>query len=123
MSELMCLRKKNTFNEKVENNLCFDGERYYVKLPFTKLFGQIPCNFSIAFTRLKSLKVELQNNGELKGNYYRGLSDHKSYGIIEKFYHIAEPAKVHYLPTHCSMVKNNKAALTLEWCLVDPLIL
>ena len=43
-SELMCPRKKTTFNEKIENNLCFDGERYYVKLLFTKLFGQIPCN-------------------------------------------------------------------------------
>ena len=62
-------KKDKHFYEKFENNLCFHGERYCVTLPLTESFSQIPDNFSNSFTRLKSLKVKLQNNDELKENY------------------------------------------------------
>ena len=52
-------KKDKHFYEKFENNLCFDGERYCVTLPFTESFSQIPDNFSNSFFRLKKLKVKL----------------------------------------------------------------
>ena len=100
-------KKDKHFYEKFENNLCFDGERYCVRLPFTESFSQIPDNFSNSFNRLKNLKVKLQNNDELKENYCRVLNEYESYGIIEKVDHIAEPGEVHYLP-HRAIVKNKK---------------
>ena len=62
-------KKNKYFHKKFENSLCFDGERYCVKLAFTKSFSQIPDNFSDSFTRLKDLKGKLQNNSELARNY------------------------------------------------------
>ena len=59
-------KKDKSFYEKFENNLCFEGERYCVRLSFTESFSQIPDNFSNSFFRLKNLKVKLQNNDELK---------------------------------------------------------
>ena len=100
-------KKDKHFYEKFENNLCFDGERYCVRLPFTESFSQIPDNFSNSFFRLKNLKVKLQNNDELKENYRRVLNEYESKGIIEKIDHIAEPGGVHYLP-HRAIVKSEK---------------
>ena len=45
------------FYEKFENNLCFDGERYSIRLPFTESFSQILDNFSNSFTCSKNLEV------------------------------------------------------------------
>ena len=100
-------QKDKHFYEKFENNPCVDGERNCVRLPFTESFSQIPDNFSNSFTRLKNLKVKLQNNDELKENYCRVLDEYESHGIIEKVNHIAEPGEVHYLP-HCAIVKSKK---------------
>ena len=100
-------KKDKHFYEKFENNLCFDGERYCVRLPFTESFSQIPDDFSNSFTRLKNLKVKLQNNDELKKNYCRVLHEYESQRIIEKIDHIAEPGGVHYLP-HRAIVKSGK---------------
>ena len=87
-------KKDKHFYEKFENNLCFDGERYYAMLPFTELFSQIPDNFSNSFTRSKNLKVKLQNNDELKESPCRVLNEYESHdGIIEKVDHIAEPSE------------------------------
>ena len=58
-----------------------DGERQYSA---TESFSQIPDSFSNSFTRLKNLKVKLQNNDELRENYCRVSNDHESYGITEK---------------------------------------
>ena len=69
--------KDKHFYEKFENNLCFDGERYCVRLPFTESFSQIPDNISNSFFRLKNLKVKLQSNDELKENYCRVLMSMK----------------------------------------------
>ena len=91
-------KKVKHFYERIENNPCFDGERYCVRLPFTESFSQIPDDFSNSFTRLKNLKVKLQNNDELKKNYCRVLNEYESRGIIEKVDHIAESGEVHYLP-------------------------
>ena len=84
-------KKGKHFYKSLENNLCFDDERYFVRLPFTESFSQIPDNFSNSFFRLKNLKVKLQNNDELKENYCRVLNEYESQGIIEKIDHIAEP--------------------------------
>ena len=65
-------KRDKHFYEKFENNFCFDGERYCVRLPFTESFGQIPDNFSNSFTRL----VKLQNNDELKENYCSVLNEY-----------------------------------------------
>ena len=70
-------QKDKHFYEKFENNLCFDGERYCVRLPFTESFSQITNNFSNSFTSLKNLKVKLQSNDELKENYCRVLMSMK----------------------------------------------
>ena len=70
-------KKDKHFYEKFENNLCFDGERYCVRLPFTESFSQIPDNFSNSFFRLKNLKVKLQKNDEIKENYCRVLTSMK----------------------------------------------
>ena len=88
------------FYEKFENNLYFDGERYYVRLPVKESLSQIPDNFSNSFTRLKNLKVKLQNNDELKGNYCRVLNEYESSGVNEKFDHVetVEACVVYYLP-------------------------
>ena len=77
-------KKDKHFYEKFENNLCFDGERYCVRLSFTESFSQIPDNFSNSFFRLKNLKVKLQNNDELKENYCRVLNEYESQGIIKR---------------------------------------
>ena len=69
--------------------------------------------FSNSFTRLKNLKVKLQNNDELKENYCRVLNKYQSYGIIEKVDHIAKPGEVHYL-THHAIVKNKKETSKIE---------
>ena len=98
-------KKGKHFYEKFENNLCFDGEIYCVRLPFTESFRQNPDIFSNSFFRLKNVKVKFQNNDELKENYCRVLSEYESQGIIEKVDHIAEPGGVHYLP-HRAIVKN-----------------
>ena len=100
-------QKGKHFYEKFENNLCFDGERYCVRLPFTESFSQITDNFSNSFTSLKNLKVKLQSNDELKENYCRVLNEYESQGIIEKIDHIGEPGGVHYLP-HRAIVKSGK---------------
>ena len=92
-------KKDKHFYEKFENNLCFYGERYCVRLPFTESFSQIPDNFSNSFTRLKNLKVKLQNNDELKENYCRVLNKYERHGIIEKVDHIAEPGEI-YITFH-----------------------
>ena len=49
-------KKDKQFYEKFQNNLCFDGERYCVRLPFTESFSQIPDNFSNSFFRLKKFQ-------------------------------------------------------------------
>ena len=95
------------FYEKFENNLCFDGERYCERLPFTESFSQIPDNISNSFFRLKNSNVKLQNNDELKKNYCWVLNEYESQGIIERVDHIAEPGGVLYLPHH-AIVKNKK---------------
>ena len=80
-----------TFNIKFSSdNLCLHGERYCIRLSFTYLlsFRQIPDNFSNSFTRLKNLKVELQNNDELKENYCRVLNEYEGYGIIKRVDHV-----------------------------------
>ena len=77
-------KKDKLFYEKFENNLCFDGERCCVRLPFTNSFSQIPDNFSNSFARLKSVKVKPQNNDELKENYCRVLNKYESYGTLKK---------------------------------------
>ena len=69
-------KKGKHFYKNFENNLYFDGERYCVRLPFTESFSQIPDNFSNSITRLKNLKVKLQNNNELKENYRRVLNEY-----------------------------------------------
>ena len=86
-------KKDKHFYEKFENNLCFDGKRYYVMLPFTESFSQIPDNFSNSFTRSKNLKLKLQNNDELKESYCRVSNEYESHGITEKVDHIAEPGE------------------------------
>ena len=35
-------KKDKHFYENFENNLCFDGEKWCVRLPFAELFSQIP---------------------------------------------------------------------------------
>ena len=95
------------FYEKFENNLCFNGERYCIRLPFTESFSQIQDNFSDYVTRLKNLKVKLQNNDKSKDSYSRVLNKYESYGIIEKIDHFTEPGEVHYFP-HSAIVKNKK---------------
>ena len=100
-------KKDKHFYEKFENNLCFDGERYCVRLPFTESFSQIPDSFSNSFFRSKNLKRKLHKNDEFKENYCRVLNEYESQGIIEKVDHIAEPGMVHYLP-HRAIVKNKK---------------
>ena len=70
-------KKDKHFYRKFENNLCFDGERYCVRLTFTESFSQIPDNFSNSFFRLKNLKVKLQKNDEIKENYCRVLTSMK----------------------------------------------
>ena len=102
-------KKEKHIYWKFENNLCFDCERYCVRLSLTELFSQIPDNFSNSYTRLKNLKVKLQNNDELKENYCRVLNEYESHGIIENVDHIAKPGEVHYLP-HYAIVKNKKEA-------------
>ena len=93
-------KKDKHFYEKFESDLCFHGERYCeARLPFTESFSQIPDNFSNSFTRLKNLKVKLQNNDELKENYCRVLNKYERHGIIEKVDHIAEPVEI-YITFH-----------------------
>ena len=69
-------KKSKHFYKNLENNLCFDGERYFVRLPFTESFSQIPDNFSNSITRLKNLKIKRQNKDELKENYQRVLNEY-----------------------------------------------
>ena len=69
-------KKGKHFYKNLENNLCLDGKRYFVRLPFTESFSQIPDIFSNSITRLKNLKVKLQNNNELKENYCRVLNEY-----------------------------------------------
>ena len=93
-------KRDKYFYKKFENNLCFDGERYLVKLAFTKSFSQIPDNFSNSFTLLENLKGKLQNIDKLKGNHCRVLNEYGiSYRIIEKL--------ITLLP-HRAIVKNKR---------------
>ena len=52
-------KKDKHFYEKFENDLCFAGERYCARLPFTKSCSKIPDNFSNSFTHSKNLNVKL----------------------------------------------------------------
>ena len=69
-------KKGKHFYKNLENHLCFDGERYFVRLPFTESFSQIPDNFSNSITLLKNLKIKRQNKDELKENYQRVLNEY-----------------------------------------------
>ena len=99
--------KDKHFYEMFEKNICFDGERYWIRLPFPESFSQIPDNFSNAFARLKNLKVKLKNNNKLKDNYCRVLNECESCGItLLKL--------VRYIFSHIMLLKTKRKHLRLE---------
>ena len=93
------------FNE----NVCFNGHRYEVQLPWKENHPTAPSDYEVCVNRLRSLQRKLLSEPELVKEYDQIIEEQISNGIVERIPEEEQKEKegenVHYLPHHviCKM--------------------
>uniref|UniRef100_A0A7I5E7B9 DUF1758 domain-containing protein n=1 Tax=Haemonchus contortus TaxID=6289 RepID=A0A7I5E7B9_HAECO len=91
--------------------------RYFVKLPFKSDPAQLPNNFSLAFSRLRSQVKSLQQRPDYLEKYHAVIKNQAELGIIEEVPsdHLSKPS--HYL-SHHGVVKKDGNDIKIR-CVYD----
>ena len=88
------------FNE----NVCFNGHRYEVRLPWKDNHPTVPSDYELCVNRLRSLQRKLLKEPELVKEYDQIIEEQINHGIVERIPEEEQKEKenenVHYLPHH-----------------------
>ena len=98
--------------EKFEKDISFNGKRYIVKLPFKPYTEILPDNYTLAKSRLLSLKRRIGQTEGLQSKYSKVLCDYEN-GIIEHVNNEREFGRVHYLP-HRAVLREKRKTIKLR---------
>lgn len=80
------------------NTIQYDDHKYSVRLPFKYEPCELPTNFKMALSQLKSLLKRLEQDVEKRSHYHRIIKDYESMDFIEQ----VKDRRIigHYLPHH-----------------------
>ena len=103
-------------HEQFSNEIKRDGQRYTVKLPWTKnIKEKLPSHYNLCLTRLYRLHQSLQKDEHLLDKYDSIINEQLQNGIVEKVNQnddkqVSREAfrPIHYMP-HQAVVRNDKA--------------
>ena len=70
--------------EKFEKDISFNGKWYIVKFPLKPYTEILPDNYTLAKSRLLSLKRRIDQTEGLQSKYSKVLCDYENNGIIER---------------------------------------
>ena len=93
-------RSNDCFNE----NVCFNGQRYEVQLPWKENRPTVPSDYELCVNRLRSLQRKLLKEPELIKEYDQIIEEQINNGIVERIpaeeHQEKEGENIHYLPHH-----------------------
>ena len=86
--------------EQFNKSVCFENGRYYITWPWKCEHPNLPDNFDVAFSRLKSLARRLERDKDLLIKYNEVFQSQVQQGVIERVVKNSENTLKHYLPHH-----------------------
>ena len=86
--------------EQFNKSVCFENGRYYITWPWKCEHPDLPDNFYVAFSRLKSLARCLERDKDLLIKYNEVFQSQVQQGVIERVVKNGENTLKHYLPHH-----------------------
>ena len=127
------IESKEMHDDFVEN-IEFNGSRYSVKLPWRDGHENLPSNYELSLTRLKSQVRKLKKEPAMLEEYDSVITEQIKSGVIEKVSDEDESVTVHYIP-HLAVIrkeakttklrvvydasaKSNKTSVSLNECLL-----
>ena len=86
--------------EQFNKSVCFENKRYYITWLWKCEHPDLPDNFDVAFSRLKSLARRLERDKDLLIKYNKVFQSQVQQGVIERVVKNSENTLKHYLPHH-----------------------
>ncbi|XP_065068275.1 uncharacterized protein LOC135693670 [Rhopilema esculentum] len=102
--ETIGIRERNEVHETLLDNITFNGERYFVGLPWKAGNKVLPTNFDNALARFNSLIRKLKKDPSTLQKYDDIIKEQVELGIVEQVSEMDVTEKVHYLP-HMAVVR------------------
>ena len=98
--ETVGIREENSVEEKFEDTVSFNGERYSVQLPWKSDRVNLQTNRSLCERRLNAQLKRLKKEPEVLKKYDDVIKDQIKQGIIEKVPDLPTGERIHFLPHH-----------------------
>ena len=98
--ETVGIREENSVEEKFEDTVSFNGERYSVQLPWKSDRVNLQTNRSLCERRLNSQLKRLKKEPEILKKYDDVIKDQIKQGIIEEVPDLPTGERIHFLPHH-----------------------
>ena len=96
--ETVGIREENSVEEKFEDTLSFNGERYSVQLPWKSDRVNLQTNRSLCERRLNAQLKRLKKEPEILKKYDNVIKDQIKQGIIEEVPDLPTGERIHFLP-------------------------
>ncbi|XP_048577132.1 uncharacterized protein LOC125559150 [Nematostella vectensis] len=109
--ETLGFRETQGVQEEFLDNICFNGERYSVKLPWKVNHRSLPTNYENSLGRLHGTMKKLRQEPEVLDQYEAVIKGQLESGVIEPVHALEDGNKIHYLP-HRAVVRRNVATST-----------
>ena len=104
--ETVGIREENSVEEKFEDTVSFDGERYSVQLPWKSDRATLQTNRSLCERRLNAQLKRLKKEPEILKKYDDVIKDQIKQGIIEEVPDLPTGERIHFLPHHPVICEN-----------------
>ena len=98
---------EKTVLDEFQDQICFTGRRYEVKLPWKDPHPPLPSNHQLSLKRLRGLLQRLKHDHKILHEYNSIIKEQERLGIIEKVEDVSSEYKIHYLPHH-AVVRQDK---------------
>ena len=104
--ETVGIREENSVEEKFEDTVSFNGERYSVQLPWKSDRATLQTNRSLCERRRNAQLKRLKKEPEILKKYDDVIKDQIRQGIIEEVPDLPTGERIHFLPHHPVICEN-----------------
>ena len=105
--ETLGISETDDVYEDLEDSICFNGQRYSVKLNWKSGNYHLPTNYKLSQSRLHGQLKKLRKDPEKLRAYDDIIQEQIRKGIVERVDKSSPSERVHYLPHHHPVLREN----------------
>lgn len=111
--ETLGITESDEVYEEFVDNICFNGDRYSVKLPWKEGRDILDSNYELSLSRMKGQVKKLRKEPEVLREYDSVIKEQLASGVIERVAELERPDGVYYIP-HLAVIRKEASTTKLR---------